>query len=68
MQPTNKNQFQRARTIIQSLVHGLDPETGHELPKDSIVNKIEVNRALSTGVLSRSSGLGARRMLYAYSI
>jgi|SRR5581483_162128 len=52
MQSTNKNQFQRARMIIQSLVHGLDPESGTELPKDSIVNKIDVNRALTVGVFA----------------
>jgi len=52
MPPSVNHQFQRARTIIQSLVHGLDPETGDELPKNSIVNKIDVNRALSMGVLA----------------
>ena len=41
---TNKNQFQRARTIIRSLIE--------ELPHDSIVNRIEFNRALSTGVIA----------------
>jgi hypothetical protein len=34
------------------MIHGLNPETGEELPKDSIVNRIEVNRALSTGVIA----------------
>ena len=52
MHPTLRDQFQRARTVIQSLVQGVDPETGDELPKNSIVNRIEVNRALSTGILA----------------
>ncbi len=52
MQPPLKNQFQRARTIIQSLIQGIDPENGAELPKDSIVNKIEVNRAPTMGVFA----------------
>ena len=52
MQPTLRDQFQRARTVIQSLVQGVDPETGDELPKNSIVNRIEVNRALSTSILA----------------
>jgi hypothetical protein len=52
MLPSVNSQLQRARTVIQSLVHGLDPETGDDLPKNSIVNKIEVNRALSMGVLA----------------
>lgn len=52
MQPTTKKQFQRARAVIQSLVHGLDPESGTELPKDSVVNKIDVNRALTMGVFA----------------
>lgn len=52
MHPTLRDQFQRARTVIQSLVQGVDPETGDELPKNNIVNRIEVNRALSTGILA----------------
>ena len=52
MHPTLGDQFQRARTVIQSLVQGVDPETGDELPKNSIVNRIEVNRALSTSILA----------------
>jgi len=52
MQPPLKNQFQKARAVIQSLVQGIDPENGIELPKDSIVNKIDVNRALTMGVFA----------------
>ncbi len=52
MSPSVNSQFQRARMIIQSFVHGLHPAQGDELPKTSIVNKIDVNRALSMGVLA----------------
>lgn len=47
-----KNQFQKARVVLQSLVHGLNPVTGDELPKGGIVNNIEVNRAMSTAVMA----------------
>jgi hypothetical protein len=47
-----KNQFQKARVVLQSLVHGLNPMTGDELPKGDIVNNIEVNRAMSTAVMA----------------
>jgi hypothetical protein len=47
-----KNQFQRARLVLQSLVHGLNPMTGDELPKGDIVHNIEVNRAMSTAVMA----------------
>ena len=47
-----KLQFQRARVILDSLVQGLHPKTGGELPKDSVVNEIEVNRAMATAVLA----------------
>ncbi len=47
-----KLQFQRARVILGSLVQGLHPKTGGELPKDSVVNEIEVNRAMATAVLA----------------
>jgi len=39
-------QFQKARAVLKSLIQGLDPETGAELPKDAIVNRIEVNRSM----------------------
>lgn len=45
-------QFQKARVVIQALVHGLHPVTGSELPKGDIVNDIEVNRAMSTAVMA----------------
>jgi hypothetical protein len=47
-----ENQFQKARVVLQSLVHGLNPVTGDELPKGDIVNNIEVNRAMSTAVMA----------------
>jgi len=49
---TLKNQFQRARTILSSLVQGIHPKTGDELPEDSVVNEIEVSRAMATAVLA----------------
>ena len=47
-----KSQFQHARVVIQSLAQGVHPTSGKELPKDSIVNEIEVTRALGTAVLA----------------
>lgn len=49
---TMGNQFQKAHTVLRSLIEGLDPETGDELPKNTIVNRIEVNRALHTAVVA----------------
>jgi len=43
----SRNQIKKARTVIQSLVHGLDPETGEDLPKEDTANRIEVNRSMS---------------------
>ena len=47
-----KNQLQHARVVIQSLAQGVHPASGKDLPKDSIVNEIEVTRALGTAVLA----------------
>ena len=41
---------QQARHILQSLVQGVDPSTGEELPPGSILQKAEVLRALLAGV------------------
>jgi hypothetical protein len=45
-----KNRHQKARAVLQSLIQGLDPETGGELPKDAIVNRIEINRSMIVAV------------------
>lgn len=47
-----KNQFQRARLILDSLVQGIHPKTGGELPEDSVANDIDVSRAMATAVLA----------------
>jgi hypothetical protein len=47
---TTKKQYQKARAVLQSLIQGLDPETGAELPKEAIVNRIEINRSMIAAV------------------
>jgi hypothetical protein len=47
---TTSKQFHKARAVLQSLIQGLDPETGVELPEDAIVNRIEVNRSMLVAV------------------
>ena len=47
-----KSQFQKARAVLQALVHGLHPVTGDELPREDILNLIEVNRAMSMAVIA----------------
>ena len=58
-----RSQFQRARVILDSLVQGIHPKTGGELPQDSIINEIEVSRAMATAVfaLDQMSARLARR-------
>ena len=46
----SRNQIKKARTVLQSLVHGLDPETGEDLPQKDTVNRIEVNRSMSVAL------------------
>ena len=41
---------QRARDILQSLVDGIDPSTGEDLPPGSILQKAEILRALLVGL------------------
>ena len=45
-----KHQLQKARAVLQALLHGLHPVTGDELPREDIVNDIEVNRAMAMAV------------------
>jgi hypothetical protein len=60
---TLKDQFQRARIILQSLGQGLHPKTGVELPQHSVINQIDVSRAMATAVptKARISRAAARR-------
>ena len=47
--PPLSNQLQRARQILEALQQGIDPIAHCELPSGSIVNNIEVNRAIGLG-------------------
>lgn len=40
----------RARQVLQSLIQGLDPETGEELPRETVLQHAEVLRALLAGL------------------
>jgi hypothetical protein len=45
-----KHKLQRAKQVLRRLVEGVDPETGEELPKDTVLHRAEVIRALLTSV------------------
>jgi hypothetical protein len=40
----------KAREILQALIQGVDPDTGKEIPHDSVLQKSGVLRALLAGV------------------
>lgn len=42
--------YQRSRQILQALVQGVDPEKGSELPADTVLNRVDVVRALLTAI------------------
>jgi hypothetical protein len=58
-------QEQRARKILQSLVEGVDPNTGEELEGGTVLQRADVLRALLTGVaaLDQVSARAQRRAL-----
>lgn len=47
-----KSQFQKARAVLQALVHGLHPVAGEELLGQDIVNDIEVSMAMALAVIA----------------
>ena len=47
----------RARQILQSLVQGLDPFNGQELPAGTVLQQAEVLRALLAGVAALEQGV-----------
>ena len=42
--------YQRSRQVLQALVQGADPETGSELPRDTVLNRVDVVRALLAAI------------------
>ena len=42
--------YQRSRQVLQALVQGVDPENGSELPADTVLNRVDVVRALLAAV------------------
>ena len=56
-------QEQRARQILQSLVQGVDPFDGEDLPDGTVLQQADVLRALLAGVaaLEQSSARATRR-------
>ena len=53
----------RARQILQSLIQGLDPVTGEELPRETVLQHAEVLRALLAGLsaLEQTAARAQRR-------
>jgi hypothetical protein len=49
-------QEQRARQILQSLVQGVDPFSGEELPAGTVLQQADVLRALLAGVVALEQG------------
>jgi hypothetical protein len=49
---TLKPQLDKARGIFDWLQQGFDPHTLKELPRDSIVNDIDINRAIGSAIMA----------------
>ena len=54
-------QQSRARQILQSLIQGIDPVTGEQLPQETVLHNADVLRALLAG-LSALELMAARAM------
>lgn len=58
-----KNNYDRAAAILQALINGVDPVSGADLPKESVLQNADVIRAMLTAstALEQMSGRAARR-------
>lgn len=66
--PTNDSsspRFSRAKQVLKALIEGVHPKTCKELPQDTIVNDIEVHRALLVAIVAidQVQARAARRAL-----
>jgi hypothetical protein len=59
------NNYPRARQVLKSLLSGVDPATGCELPKDSLLNRVDVIRDLLSSIeaIEQVTAHAARRAL-----
>jgi hypothetical protein len=59
----NKYNYPRAKQVLQSLIQGIDPQTGAELSKDTVLNRVDVVRALLSSVdaIEQVTARAARR-------
>ena len=66
----SKYNYEKSRTVLQALIHGVDPETGNELMQDTILNRVDVVRALlaSKSALDALIARSARRALLPASV
>jgi len=48
--PMTPHSHPKARNVLQALIQGVDPDTGSELPPDTVLNRPDVLRALLTGL------------------
>jgi hypothetical protein len=42
--------YLRSRQVLQALVQGVDPETSVELPRDTVLNRVDIVRALLAAI------------------
>lgn len=63
--PVNKNNYSRAKQVLHALIQGVDPDTGLELAEDTVLNRVDVMRALlaSVDAIEQVVGRAARRAL-----
>jgi len=66
----SRNQYQKARSVLKSLIEGVDPETGDELPEEDTANRTEVIRSLTTALtaIDQVEARMARRALLPESV
>lgn len=61
----SKNNYPRAKQTLLALIQGVYPDTGSELPADTVLNRVDVVRALLAGVaaIEQVTAREARRAL-----
>lgn len=52
--------YQRSRDVLQALVQGIDPENGAELPADTVLNRVDIVRALMAATAALDNATFAR--------
>ena len=66
----NNDNYPRVKQVLHALIQDVDPDTGTELPRDAVLNRVDFVRALlsSVNAIGQVTARAARRAMLPDSV